>query len=73
MPEDLSIISWDDSFMCEINEPSVTALNRNVVGRGKRAARMLIDMAEGRPVDSYVEDDYELIFRDSSGPVDPKE
>ena len=73
VPEDLSIISWDDSFMCEINEPSVTALNRNVVGRGKRAARMLIDMAEGRPVDSYVEDDYELIFRDSSGPVDPKE
>lgn len=72
VPDQLSIVSWDDSFMCEVSVPSVTALNRNVVRTGRMAARMLLQLVEGREVDSTMETDNELVFRDSSGPA-PRE
>lgn len=66
VPDDLAVISWDDSFMCEMSTPSVTALNRDVVARGRRAARMLIELAEQHAVRPVIEDDNDLIFRESS-------
>ena len=67
VPGDLSVISWDDTFMCEISNPSVTSLNRDVVGRGRKAARTVIDMVEGRPVESVTATDGMMIVRGSTG------
>lgn len=67
VPEDLSVISWDDTFMCEMADPSVTSLNRNVFGRGRKAARAIIDMVEGRQVKSVTASDDTMIVRDSTG------
>ena len=69
VPDELSIVSWDDSFLCAMSVPSITALSRDVVGRGRRAARMLLDVIAGKPVESYTDDDSELVFRDSSGSI----
>ncbi|OZG57340.1 LacI family transcriptional regulator [Bifidobacterium tissieri] len=69
VPDDLSIISWDDSFMCRMSSPGVTALNRDVVARGRKAAGMLIDLAEGRTVQPHAEVADDLIVRGSSAPV----
>ncbi|MFT8357096.1 MAG: LacI family DNA-binding transcriptional regulator [Bifidobacterium aquikefiri] len=69
VPEALSIVSWDDSFMCEVSVPSITALNRNVVGTGRLAAQLILQLIEGKDVDSVSETDNELVFRESSGPV----
>lgn len=68
VPGKLSIVSWDDSFMCAVSVPSITALNRNVVNTGRTAARILLQLIRGTEVDSTVETDNELVFRDSSGP-----
>ncbi|MBW3079144.1 LacI family DNA-binding transcriptional regulator [Bifidobacterium simiiventris] len=69
VPEDLSVIAWDDSFLCRVNSPSVTALSRNIVERGRRAARMLLDLIDGKTVRSVADAASELIFRESSGPL----
>lgn len=69
VPDRLSIISWDDSFLCSVSAPSITALSRDVVAHGKRAARMLLDLIDGKQVDSYTEEASELVFRESSGPL----
>ncbi|MCI1219156.1 MAG: LacI family transcriptional regulator [Bifidobacterium sp.] len=67
--DQLSIVSWDDSFMCEVSVPSITARRRSVVSQGQHVARMLLDLIAGRHVDSIQETDNELVFRDSSGPL----
>ncbi|KFI48071.1 LacI family DNA-binding transcriptional regulator [Bifidobacterium biavatii] len=69
VPDQLSIISWDDSFLCNVSSPSVTALSRNVVRRGHQSARMLLDMIDGEDVESMIDAPSELVFRDSSGPL----
>lgn len=53
--------------MCEMAEPSVTSLNRNVVSRGRKAARAIIDMVEGRQVKSVTASDGTMIVRGSTG------
>lgn len=68
VPDELSIISWDDSFLCSASVPGITALGRNVVERGRQSARMLLDLINGKPVESRTDEVSELILRDSSGP-----
>jgi DNA-binding LacI/PurR family transcriptional regulator len=67
VPDGLSIISWDDSFLCEVSVPSITALGHNIVERGRKSARMLLGLIKGTPVESITENTSELVFRDSSG------
>lgn len=69
VPDDLSVVSWNDSFMCEVSRPTITALNRDVVRRGSKAATMLLSLIDGRQVESVQQEDNELIFRQSSGPL----
>ena len=69
VPDDLSVISWNNSFMCEVGLPSITALDRNVVARGRKAAQMMLALIAGDRVSSQREDDCSLIFRQSSGPL----
>ncbi|NMM98179.1 LacI family DNA-binding transcriptional regulator [Bifidobacterium olomucense] len=69
VPDQLSIIAWDDSFLCQVNMPSITALSRDVVARGRACARMLLGMIDGQDVKSTTDVPSELVFRDSSGPL----
>ena len=41
VPADVSIVSWDDSALCELIHPAITALRRNIPAAGSQAARML--------------------------------
>lgn len=47
VPEDLSIMSWDDSFMCEAAHPGITALNRDIVRSGHMAASLMLKLIDG--------------------------
>lgn len=69
IPQDLSVISWDDSFMCEVNAPTVTALSHDVIERGHLAVELLLKLINGEPVESIEEDRERLNVRQSSGPV----
>ncbi|MEV7086036.1 LacI family DNA-binding transcriptional regulator [Streptomyces sp. NPDC093085] len=50
VPAELSVVAWDDSALCELVDPPLTALSRDIVGYGARAARMLREAADGRTV-----------------------
>jgi DNA-binding LacI/PurR family transcriptional regulator len=44
VPTDLSIVAWDDSPLCQVIRPALTALSRDVAAYGARAAELLIDV-----------------------------
>jgi DNA-binding LacI/PurR family transcriptional regulator len=69
VPGRLSIVAWDDSPLCELVHPAVTALHRDVPAYGAHAARQLIAAAQGRPVAGEHEAPTQLTLRGSTGPA----
>ena len=67
VPGGVSVISWDDSALCELVHPALTALRRDIAGAGSIAARMLRELAAGGRPDSVAEDTPALQVRMSSG------
>jgi DNA-binding LacI/PurR family transcriptional regulator len=48
VPTALSLLAFDDSQLCEITNPSLTALHRDVVELGAAAAELLLEVVDGR-------------------------
>lgn len=48
VPAELSIVAWDDSQVCELVHPPLTALSRDVAEYGAQAARTLTQAVEGQ-------------------------
>ncbi len=69
VPDGVSIISWDDSALCEMMHPALTALRRDIAGAGTVAARMLRDLVDGGHPESVAEAMPVLQVRMSSGPA----
>ncbi|HEY5515337.1 MAG TPA: substrate-binding domain-containing protein [Pengzhenrongella sp.] len=66
---DLSIVSWDDSMLCQLARPDVTALDRQPREFGRMSATVLLEEIVGvRPVDVIVVPST-LVVRGTSGPV----
>jgi DNA-binding LacI/PurR family transcriptional regulator len=55
VPGDLSVVAWDDSVLCEIVHPPLTALSRDIMAYGAHAAERLLELVETETV-SDVED-----------------
>jgi DNA-binding LacI/PurR family transcriptional regulator len=70
VPDRVSIVSWDDSALCELIHPAVTALRRDIAAAGSQAARMLCEMLSGGKPSNFEEPRPELLVRESTGPVD---
>ena len=68
VPADVSIVSWDDSELCKITHPAITAAARDVAWIGSSAARLLREMAEGGSPAHLKEASPQLLARGSSGP-----
>jgi DNA-binding LacI/PurR family transcriptional regulator len=66
VPAELSIVVWDDTALCELVHPAFTALRRDIPATGAGAARMLLEVAEGRKPGHLQEAQPVLIVRDSS-------
>lgn len=66
VPADLSIVAWDDSTLCELVHPALTALRRDIPATGANAARMLREAAAGRPPGTLQEAPPVLLVRDST-------
>ena len=57
VPGSLSIVAWDDSPLCQLLHPPLTALTRDTFAFGASAARSLLallDGAEGTDVEDHV-------------------
>ncbi|WP_028648394.1 LacI family DNA-binding transcriptional regulator [Nocardiopsis sp. CNT312] len=67
VPSQLSIVAWDDSTLCGLVRPALTAVVRDVVSYGREAARMLVKVVSGERVQSKEISPGELQPRASTG------
>lgn len=45
VPDEMSIIGFDDVFIAKVTDPALTTINQNVAAKGERAAKMIIGLA----------------------------
>jgi len=69
IPADLSVVAWDDSVLCKLVHPAVTALRRDIAASGAEAARRLAMLAGGAAVGHFQEPPPVLTERGSTGPA----
>jgi DNA-binding LacI/PurR family transcriptional regulator len=68
VPADLSIVAWDDSLLCQVVHPPLTALSRDIPAYGTHAARLLLDLLTGGAADSLQDQTAHLVIRGSTAP-----
>ncbi|WP_102193691.1 LacI family DNA-binding transcriptional regulator [Microbacterium aurantiacum] len=67
VPDDVSIIAWDDSLICRHMVPKLTTLSHDVVAFGAHAARRLFDVLGGATPAAYLDSTPRLEVRESTG------
>ncbi|HEY3867378.1 MAG TPA: LacI family DNA-binding transcriptional regulator [Actinocrinis sp.] len=66
VPDQLSIAAWEDSVLCRLVHPSLTALTHDVVAYGAHAARSLLDLLSGSSPGDQAEPAPVLTVREST-------
>ncbi|MET8612370.1 MULTISPECIES: LacI family DNA-binding transcriptional regulator [Streptomyces] len=67
VPADVSVVAWEDSALCRMVKPWLSALSRDSVEFGRTAARELIALLDGGPAGTVRVPVPRLIERDSTG------
>jgi DNA-binding LacI/PurR family transcriptional regulator len=68
VPGDVSIVAWDDSPLCRLVHPPLTALGRDIPAYGAHAARQLLAAIAGQPAVAYQDETPHLTPRGSTAP-----
>lgn len=68
IPAELSIVAWDDSPLCRLVHPPLTALSRDIPAYGANAARQLLAAIAGEPIGGYQDETPHLTPRGSTAP-----
>ncbi|MER7810854.1 LacI family DNA-binding transcriptional regulator [Streptomyces sp900116325] len=68
VPGDVSVVSWEDSALCRLTVPWLTALSRDTVAFGRIAARELTALLDGGAARTVQVPLPELIERGSTAP-----
>ena len=50
IPDDLSVVAWDDSLLCQVVHPPITTLTRDIAEFGALGCRQLLALIDGRDV-----------------------
>ncbi|MFI5690222.1 LacI family DNA-binding transcriptional regulator [Kribbella sp. NPDC051586] len=69
VPAEVSILAWEDSPLCELARPGITAVNQKTMERGRAAADLLLRIVTGETEMHEEAPPGELQARDSSGPA----
>ncbi|MFJ7213888.1 substrate-binding domain-containing protein [Amycolatopsis sp. NPDC098790] len=69
VPHDLSVVSWDDSDLCRLVRPALSAVRRPLAELGGLAASLLRDLVAGEDVGDVCASRPRLVTRGSTGPV----
>ncbi len=70
VPEDVSVVGFDDIRIAMHNNPPLTTVRQPLEKMGEKAARFLLERLEDqRPWKSEIVIDPELVVRDSTGPA----
>ncbi|WP_426594740.1 LacI family DNA-binding transcriptional regulator [Cellulomonas sp. McL0617] len=54
VPDQLSLLAWDDSALCRLANPTVSAMSLDVQAMGMQVADCLLNMLAGGPVTAYM-------------------
>ncbi|WP_374776127.1 LacI family transcriptional regulator [Streptomyces sp. NBC_01310] len=68
VPGRLSIVAWDDSALCRVTHPRLTALVRDTAGFGRLAAGELLAVLAGSPPGIRISEQPRLEPRESTAP-----
>jgi DNA-binding LacI/PurR family transcriptional regulator len=68
VPEEMSVLAWDDSPLCEITHPRLSAMSHNVMSFGAHVARRLFDLLEGVAPAAHLDSTPSLRVRASTAP-----
>jgi DNA-binding LacI/PurR family transcriptional regulator len=71
VPGELSLVAWDDSPLCQLVHPSLTAVSRDIPTYGANAAKQLLAAIAGRPISNYEDATPRLVPRGSTAPPSP--
>jgi len=71
VPGELSLVAGDDSQLCVLVRPALTALSWDIQSYGVHAARVLLELIDGRSPESFQESAARLVVRGSTGPPPP--
>jgi LacI family transcriptional regulator len=72
VPEDVTVIGYDDTWYATVVRPTLTSVRMDVHEIGRRAAEILISTLDGKPVaNRHPILPVSLVVRESSGPVSP--
>ncbi|WP_030667568.1 LacI family DNA-binding transcriptional regulator [Streptomyces rimosus] len=68
VPDDLSLLAWDDSQLCRLTHPTLSAMSHDVHNFGTEVANMLFDVIAGKAVTSRPAPTPSLTPRASTAP-----
>ncbi|MCX4903362.1 LacI family DNA-binding transcriptional regulator [Streptomyces sp. NBC_00878] len=68
VPGDVSVVAWEDSALCRMVKPWLSALSRDTVEFGRTAAKELTSLVDGGPARTVRVPVPRLIERESTGP-----
>ncbi|WP_333739659.1 LacI family DNA-binding transcriptional regulator [Streptomyces sp. IBSBF 2806] len=68
VPGDLSLVAWDDSQLCRLTHPPLSAMSHDVHGFGAEVARTLFAVIDGQTPGSHQVPTPTLTPRGSTGP-----
>lgn len=69
VPHDLSLLAWDDSQLCQLVRPRLSAMSHDVFGFGAQAAGLLFDVLTGKEAVSRAAPAPSLVPRESTAPL----
>lgn len=68
VPDQVSLLAWDDSVLCEITHPKLSAMSRDVVALGAHVGRRLFGLIDGEPPATHYDSKPTFSARASIGP-----
>lgn len=69
VPEDLSVIAWDDSVLCQAARPQLTAMDHGLMEKGRLATGLLFELIAGSTHLHRSSPVGTLLVRDTTGPA----
>jgi DNA-binding LacI/PurR family transcriptional regulator len=66
VPRDLSLVAWDDSALCQLATPPLSAVSHDIQALGVLAAQTLVTVMEGGMVTTVRAEPAKLVSRGST-------
>lgn len=69
IPEDISVVGFDNIALARVTNPPLTTINQHTFEKGRKGVNVLVELISGHNVQLSTELDTELVLRETSGPV----